>query len=244
MTLLSLKGVTRRYGGLVAVDAVDLDVAEGGVTAVIGPNGAGKTTLFNALSGVQTCQGRVHLDGHDISGLKPQERARLGMNRTFQRLELFGSMTAYDNIRTAAEVGSWTDRGVTQRAAARADEIVARLGLQAVASRRADSLPTGQARLVELGRALATDPKLVLLDEPASGLDDVETARLSEVLTALRDDGMAILLVEHDIDLVMALCSTLFVLDLGALIASGPPDQVREDPSVQAAYLGVPSSIA
>jgi branched-chain amino acid transport system ATP-binding protein len=244
MPLLEAHGVHVSFGQHQAVRDVSLSVEAGEIAGLIGPNGAGKTTLFNALSGVQACEGRVHLDGTDITGLRPQERARLGMNRTFQRLELFGSMTAYDNIRTAAEVGSWTDRGVTRRAAEHADEIVARLGLHGVAARRADSLPTGQARLVELGRALATDPKLVLLDEPASGLDDVETARLSDVLTGLRDEGIGILLVEHDIDLVMALCSTIFVLDLGAVIASGTPEQVREDPAVQAAYLGVPSSIA
>jgi branched-chain amino acid transport system ATP-binding protein len=243
MPLLEALGVHVHFGQHQAVRDVSLSVEAGEIVGLIGPNGAGKTTLFNALSGVQTCEGRVHLDGVDVSSMKPQDRARRGLNRTFQRLELFGTMTAYDNIRTAAEVGSWTDRSVGPRAAARADEIVARLGLQAVATRRADSLPTGQARLVELGRALATEPKLVLLDEPASGLDDVETARLSEVLTGLRDEGMAILLVEHDIDLVMALCSTIVVLDLGAVIASGSPAQVREDPAVQAAYLGLPSAI-
>jgi branched-chain amino acid transport system ATP-binding protein len=243
VALLEASGVHVHFGQHHAVRDVSLSVEAGEIAGLIGPNGAGKTTFFNALSGVQSCRGNIHLDGVDVSEMPPQQRARLGLNRTFQRLELFGSMTAYDNIRTAAEVGAWSDRSVARRAAARADEIVVRLGLRSVASRRADSLPTGQARLVELGRALATSPKVVLLDEPASGLDDIETTRLGEILAALRDEGLAILLVEHDIDLVMALCSTIFVLDLGALIACGPPEQVREDAAVQAAYLGVPTSI-
>jgi branched-chain amino acid transport system ATP-binding protein len=238
MALLEAHSVSVRFGAHQAVRDVSLSVDGGEIAALIGPNGAGKTTLFNALSGVQRCSGRVHLDGVDISDASPQRRARLGMNRTFQRLEVFGTMTAYDNIRTSAEIAARGRRGALHQCVARADELVAMLGLGTVAGRRADSLPTGQARLVELGRALATDPKVVLLDEPASGLDDVETARFAQVLRSLRDAGMAILLVEHDIDLVMELSSTVFVLDLGDLIAAGTPEHVRADPAVQAAYLG------
>jgi branched-chain amino acid transport system ATP-binding protein len=160
------------------------------------------------------------------------------MNRTFQRLEVFGTMTAYDNIRTAAETAARGRRLSMRRCAARAAELIEMLGLGTVARRRADSLPTGQARLVELGRALATDPKLLLLDEPASGLDDVETGRLADVLSSLAPQGMAVLLVEHDLDLVMRLCSTIHVLDLGVLIASGTPADIRDDDRVQTAYLG------
>jgi branched-chain amino acid transport system ATP-binding protein len=203
-----------------------------------GPNGAGKTTTFNALTGVQPCTGRVVLDGVDVSRAPVHRRAWLGMNRTFQRLEVFGSMSALDNIRTAAEIAARAHRRSMRGARAAAEGIVERLGLGAIADRRADALPTGQARLVELGRALATEPKIVLLDEPASGLDEVETARVAEVLVDLAADGMAILLVEHDMDLVMQLCSTIFVLDLGALIATGTPAEVRADPAVTEAYLG------
>jgi branched-chain amino acid transport system ATP-binding protein len=238
MALLEARSVGVRFGEHQAVRDVSLGVDAGEIAALIGPNGAGKTTLFNALSGVQRCTGEVLLGGHDVSGAPPQRRARLGMNRTFQRLEVFGTMTAYDNVRTAAEIAARARRTSMKGCAARADELMALLGLERVARRRADSLPTGQARLVELGRALATDPKVVLLDEPASGLDDVETARFAEVLVGLRDAGLAILLVEHDIDLVMQLSSTVFVLDLGVLIAAGTPEQVRADPAVQAAYLG------
>jgi branched-chain amino acid transport system ATP-binding protein len=180
----------------------------------------------------------VRLDGTDISRASPHQRARLGMSRTFQRLEVFGSMTAYDNLRTAAEIAA---RGRNERlsgTAALAFEILGLLGLDQVAEHRADSLPTGQARLVELGRALATRPTVLLLDEPASGLDDVETARLAEVLTMLRDRGMAILLVEHDIDLVMEVCARILVLNLGAIIAAGSPDEIRSDAKVREAYLG------
>jgi len=161
------------------------------------------------------------------------------MNRTFQRLEVFGSMTAYDNIRTAAEIRARAHREPVRGAVAVADDVVARLGLEGIADHRADSLPTGQARLVELGRALATEPSVLLLDEPASGLDEMETSRLAEVLTSLARRQMAILLVEHDIDLVMHVCSSIYVLDFGAVIAHGSADLVRDDPAVRDAYLGV-----
>jgi branched-chain amino acid transport system ATP-binding protein len=238
MALLEAVNVSVRFGALKAVRDVTLSVDAGQLAALIGPNGAGKTTLFNAMTGVQRYEGKVILDGVDVSEASPQKRARLGMNRTFQRLEVFGTMTAYDNMRTAAEIAARGRRSSMRGCAARADELLTTLGLTAVAHRRADSLPTGQARLVELGRALATDPKVLLLDEPASGLDEHETDRLAEVLRALRDDGMALLLVEHDIDLVMQLSSLVHVLDLGDLIAVGTPEDVRDDVRVQEAYLG------
>lgn len=238
MALLEAVRVSVRFGALRAVREVSLGVDAGQIAALIGPNGAGKTTLFNAMTGVQRYEGQVILDGVDVSDASPQKRARLGMNRTFQRLEVFGTMTAYDNIRTAAEIAARARRSSMRGCATRAEEVVSMLGLAAIAHRRADSLPTGQARLVELGRVLATDPKVVLLDEPASGLDEHETDRLAEVLATLRDDGMAILLVEHDIDLVMALSSVVHVLNLGDLIAVGTPEEVRDDVRVQEAYLG------
>lgn len=238
MAVLEARGVSVRFGEHRAVRDVDLDVDAGEIVGLIGPNGAGKTTTFNAVSGVQRCTGKVTLAGVDVSGAPPHRRARLGMSRTFQRLEVFGTMTAYDNIRTAAEIAARGRRESVRAAVATTDEVVELVGLGAIAGRRADALPTGQARLVELGRVLATKPKVVLLDEPASGLDDVETRRFAEVLTALRADGLGILLVEHDIDLVMELCSTICVLHLGELIASGSAETVRNDPAVQEAYLG------
>ena len=239
MAVLEAQGVSVQFGEHHAVRDVGLDVDEGTIVGLIGPNGAGKTTLFNALSGVQRCTGHVRLDGVDVSDAPPHRRARLGLNRTFQRLEVFGSMTAYDNILTAAEIAARAARRPVRSAAPVAQGVVDLLGLGRIAGRRADALPTGQARLVELGRCLATEPRVLLLDEPASGLDELETSRLAEVLGAVRDDGMAILLVEHDIDLVMDLCSKICVLDLGELIATGTPREVREHPEVRAAYLGV-----
>jgi branched-chain amino acid transport system ATP-binding protein len=238
MALLEAHGLNVRFGEHHAVRDVDLEVEAGRIVGLIGPNGAGKTTTFNALTGVQNCTGQVVLDGVDVSRAPVHRRAWLGLNRTFQRLEVFGSMSAFDNIRTAAEIAARAHRRSMRGSRDAAAAVVDRLGLGAVAGRRADALPTGQARLVELGRVLATDPKVVLLDEPASGLDEVETARVAEVLTELAEDGMAVLLVEHDMDLVMQLCSNLYVLDFGSVIACGSPAEVRALPAVQEAYLG------
>ena len=239
MPVLDAQHLDVRFGAHAAVRDVSLTVEAGTIVGLIGPNGAGKTTTFNAIAGVQRCRGRVHLDGVDVSKAPPHRRASLGMNRTFQRLELFGSMTAFDNVRTAAEIAGLNRRHGTRGAVAVAERVVELLGLGPVAGRRADALPTGQARLVELGRALATEPKVLLLDEPASGLDEVETLRLAEVLETVAGSGVAILLVEHDMDLVMQLCSEIFVLNFGELIANGTPKHVRDHPDVQAAYLGV-----
>jgi branched-chain amino acid transport system ATP-binding protein len=236
MALLEARAITVRFGDHIAVYDVDLEVEAGTVVGLIGPNGAGKTTTFNAIGGVQKCTGTVTLDGVDVSHAAPYTRARLGMNRTFQRLEVFGSMTAFDNVRTASEIAAG-GRG-RRDAGDIAQRLLARLGLEAIANARADSLPTGQARLVELCRALATEPKVMLLDEPASGLDDHETTRLAEVLHDLADEGMAVLLVEHDMDLVMRVCSSIYVLNLGEVIAQGTPKQIRNDAAVRDAYLG------
>jgi branched-chain amino acid transport system ATP-binding protein len=238
MAVLEARELNVRFGEHRAVRDVSLAVEGGEILGLIGPNGAGKTTTFNAISGVQRCSGTVVLDGVDVSGAPPDRRARLGMSRTFQRLEVFGSMTAYDNVRTAAEIAARARRERVGGAVEVADRVVELVGLGPVARRRADALPTGQARLVELGRVLATGPKVVLLDEPASGLDDVETHRFAEVLETLRADGLAVLIVEHDIDLVMRLCSAICVLHLGEVIATGTPEEVRADPAVQEAYLG------
>jgi branched-chain amino acid transport system ATP-binding protein len=238
MALLEARGLSVQFGGHLAVDNVSLEVDSGTIVGLIGPNGAGKTTFFNALAGAQACTGSVFIDGVNVSNAPMHKRAALGLNRTFQRLEVFGSMTALDNVRTAVEIAAHSRWRAARDALRAAQEIIERTGLEPVADRRADTLPTGQARLLELGRALATRPRILLLDEPASGLDQHETARLAELLTTLARDGIGVLLVEHDMDFVMEICSRISVLNFGALIASGTPAHVRSDPAVQAAYLG------
>jgi branched-chain amino acid transport system ATP-binding protein len=235
---LEAAGVSVRFGGVQALSDVGLQVRPGRITGLIGPNGAGKTTLFNVICGLQKpTEGRVLLGGRDVGRLGPHRRARLGLSRTFQRLEVFGSLSVRDNILAGAEFHrSWSRTAGDPRA--KADRLVARIGLEAVAAARVDTLPTGLARLVELGRALATEPRVLLLDEPASGLDSSETEALDRLLVELARAGLAVLLVEHDIELVMRICTELNVLDFGRVIASGPPEVVREQPDVQAAYLG------
>jgi branched-chain amino acid transport system ATP-binding protein len=238
MALLDIRSVTVRFGGVVAVADVDLEATEGRITGLIGPNGAGKTTLFNVINGLQSpTRGHVLLDGVDITGLPPYKRARRGMARTFQRLELFGALTVRENIHVAAAaVNHLTGSGRSPDDIV--EEMLDRTGLGPVAGTRADALPTGQARLVELARALATGPRLLLLDEPASGQDETETRRFAALLRELADGGMAILLVEHDIHLVMQACEHIYVLDFGRVMAVGTPDEIRTDAAVLAAYLG------
>jgi branched-chain amino acid transport system ATP-binding protein len=236
--MLLVEEVTVNFGGLRAIDALDLDVPGGMITGLIGPNGAGKTTAFNVVTGLQRAdRGRVLLDGRDITSVGPSARARLGLGRTFQRLELFGSLSARDNVLVALE-----SRGVHGRRARQlADELLNRIGLGSVAGAQADILPTGMARLLELARALACEPKVLLLDEPSSGLGSGDTDRLGVLLSELAALGVAVLLVEHDMDLVMRVCSKIYVLDFGRLIASGNAAEVSSDPLVQAAYLGTAS---
>jgi branched-chain amino acid transport system ATP-binding protein len=237
MSSLLVEDVTVRFGGVLALDGVGLDVDPAAVTGLIGPNGAGKTTLFNVITGLQSCaEGSVRLAGEDITAVRAHQRARRGLARTFQRLEIFGSLSVHDNLLVAAE----SRRVPDPRAAVGA--VLRRIGIASLADERADALPTGTGRLVELGRALVADPVVLLLDEPGSGLNDDESERFGALLMALADEGLAILLVEHDVDLVMRVSSTIHVLDFGRIIASGSPEQVRRDPAVQAAYLGVEAS--
>jgi branched-chain amino acid transport system ATP-binding protein len=242
--VLAVEEVSVRFGGVQALDAVTLSAHAGCVTGLIGPNGAGKTTLFNVITGLETPgSGRVTIGGRDVSGLSTHKRARLGLARTFQRLEIFGSMTARQNVLAAAEFRNGWARDKAD-AAAVADEVLARVGLTGVADDRADALPTGLARLVELGRALATRPTLLLLDEPGSGLNSTESEALGDLLLDLAADGMAVLLVEHDVELVMRVCDTVHVLDFGRRIASGSPADVQASVAVQAAYLGAEAGAA
>ena len=239
MALLEARGLTISFGGHAAVDDVDLDVARGCVTGLIGPNGAGKTTIFNAITGLQEVdRGTLTLDGRDITHETPRRRARLGIARTFQQLEVFGSLSARENILVAAEIRRRWARDLHADPDHDADVIVDRVGLRAVADDRADMLPTGLARLCELGRALAARPQLLLLDEPASGLSDRETERFAALLRSLVAEGMAVLLVEHDVGLVMEVSASVHVLDYGTLLSVGTPAEVRRDQAVLDAYLG------
>jgi branched-chain amino acid transport system ATP-binding protein len=230
---LVLDSIEVHFGGVAAVAGASLRAEPGRVTGLIGPNGAGKTTLFNVVSGMITPNdGRVELDGRDLTQTAPHRRARLGVARTFQRLELFGSLSVFDNVRVAAEIAGRPAPGAV------AASLLERVGIAEHAGRVAGDLPTGTARLVEVTRALAIDPCVLLLDEPASGLDEEETVRLGELLQSLAADGLAVLLVEHDMELVMNICDVVYVLDVGVVIASGPPEEVRRDAAVVKAYLG------
>jgi len=249
MALLDVVEVTVRFGGNTALADVSLTADKGTITGLIGPNGAGKTTLFNVITGLQApTAGKVLFAGEDLSGVPPFRRARRGLARTFQRLELFGLLSVRDNLRVAADVRrSWDRRGrvaadgdpaAHETPTETADRIIGEIGLEQVADVRADALPTGQARLVELGRAMASRPRLLLLDEPASGQDETETARFAELLRRLASTGIGILLVEHDMTLVMEVCEILHVLDFGSVLASGGPAEIRANDAVLVAYLG------
>jgi ABC-type branched-subunit amino acid transport system ATPase component len=249
---LEARGVSVRFGGIRALEDVSLRVRHRQIVGLIGPNGAGKTTLFNAVTGtVKPVAGRVHLFGHDVTDWPPHKRAQLRVGRTFQRLELFGSLTVEENLVMGMEAQS--RRGglasdvlalpptVEQRADAleRARVVLGAVGLEDYAKTRAGDLPIGLSRMVELGRAVCGDPYLLLLDEPSSGLSKEESLRLATLLRAAReDDGESILVVEHDMSFVMDLCDYLYVLDFGRLIAEGTPTEIQRDPAVQAAYLG------
>jgi ABC-type branched-subunit amino acid transport system ATPase component len=237
---LQVTDLTVHFGGLAALTEVDLNVRAGRVTGLIGPNGAGKTTLFNAVTGlVKPRTGRVRLDGRDITRLRPHQRARLGIIRTFQRIELFGTLSAHENVQVAME----RHRGASPEDPVRsAADLLAWVGLSEMADQPADLLPTGQARLLELARALAARPRVLLLDEPASGLSESETSELASVLVQLASDGLGVLLVEHDMSLVMSVCAEVSVLEFGRIIAAGDPSTVQEHPAVQLAYLGSPGA--
>jgi branched-chain amino acid transport system ATP-binding protein len=236
--VLRVENAAVRFGGVQAVKDMSLECPPGRVTGLIGPNGAGKTTLFNIITGLQRPDsGRVLLGDRDLTRLPAQRRARAGLARTFQRLEVFGSLTVRENVLLAAEL----KRGLSRKGEAAteiADRLLARVGLTALAGSQAGALPTGSARLLELARALATEPAALLLDEPGSGLSESESEALGDLLLSLAAEGMSVLLVEHDVELVMRVCQHVYVLDFGELLCEGPPAYVQSDARVQAAYLG------
>ena len=247
MTVLEGRAITKRFGGRVAVEDVTVGVEAGQVAAVIGPNGAGKTTLFACLTGTLPLDGgSVLYDGHDVTGLDADERARRGVGRTFQRISVFGSLSVADNLLVGAEATRRTPlwRGLLglpdSRAGAdlaRVEEVLDLLGLQDVRDVEARTLSTGRLRLVELGRALCGAPRVLLLDEPASGLSDGETEGLRAVLRDVAEGGVAVLLVEHDVRLVLDVADHVYALAQGRLLSSGTADEVAADPAVRRAYL-------
>ncbi len=242
MSVLEVTDVSVAFGGAQVLTDVSLSVAEGGVTGLIGPNGAGKTTLFNVVSGLlEPRSGRVRIDGRDVTRAGPAARARRGLARTYQRLELFTSLTVRDNIQVAGEIrNTWGRRGRID-VGAETDRVIDLVGLGDVAHRDVSELPTGRARVVEVARALMTQPRILLLDEPASGQTEQETEAFGRLLQQLVDErDLAICLVEHDVGLVMDTCAHILVLDYGQIIASGTPEQVKVDPVVVNAYLGAP----
>ena len=250
MTVLSVKDVTVRFGGLIANDAISFDVSEGMLAAVIGPNGAGKTTLFNVISGaMEPTSGTVHFKGELITGLPQYEVSQKGLVRTYQLVQLFTDLSVRANIMTGFH--RVTKGGVLAallrprwfmeqeaRIASRTEELLDFVGLRAVADMEADKLPYGQQRLLEVARALAAEPSLLLLDEPAAGLNIQETAALADVIERVNRQGVAVVLVEHDMQLVMQIAQKIVVIDFGRKIAEGSPAQIKAHPEVIAAYLG------
>ena len=244
MTLLHTRSLTVSYGGVRAVDAVTLDVGEGTLTGLIGPNGAGKTSLIDALSGFVAYRGSVLLGDATLDGLPPHERARRGLVRSFQTVELFDDLDVRGNLLVAADRltvwGALRDLVAPRRlsSAGRLDRAVEVVGIGHLLDRGADELSEGERKLVGLCRALVPGPRVLLLDEPAAGLDTAESRLLGERLRAIVESDIAVLLVDHDMDLVLTMCDLVHVIDGGRHIASGTPDEIRRHEGVAAAYLG------
>ncbi|MGO0576195.1 branched-chain amino acid ABC transporter ATP-binding protein/permease [Ornithinimicrobium panacihumi] len=246
--VLSVQGLTKRYGGVTALKALDLEVRAGEIVALIGPNGAGKTTAFNIITGVMPpTEGSVHISGQDVTGKRPNAVAALGATRTFQNLQTFTSTTVRGNVMVARHLRTKAgllagmlglDTGEERRTAREVDGVLTATGLQQHADRPITALSFGQQRQVEVARALALAPTLLLLDEPMAGLSGAERDHLSLMLRRVREAGLSVLLVEHDVAAVMALADRIYVLDDGVLIAEGDPASIRANPAVIAAYLG------
>ena len=248
--LLSVENVSKRFGGVTALEDVSLSVQDGEIYGLIGPNGAGKTTLFNCMTGLYSVtSGAVRLDGAEVQALKPHQIVKLGFARTFQNIRLFANMTALENVmvgrhaRTRATVLGAVLRCARTRAEEadireRAHELLKYVGISARGHSLASHLSYGDQRRLEIARALASEPKLLALDEPVAGMNPSERQQMGELFRRLRDGGVTLLLIEHDVKLVMGLCDRVAVLDYGRKIAEGPAEAVRSDPAVIAAYLG------
>jgi len=249
--LLEVKGLTKTFGGIQAVDRFSFGVREGSITGIIGPNGAGKTTVFNLVTGIyRPTEGTMLFEGEEMGGLRPDAIVRKGIARTFQNIRLFNRRTCLENVLTpllqretcsfvGALLGTPGTRRIAKKLHGRAMDLLASLGLEQYADWQANTLPYGLQRKLEIARALATEPKLLLLDEPAAGMNPEETRSLAGLVSEVRDKfKVTILLIEHHMDLVMNICSPIVVMNFGTLLAAGTPDEVRANPDVVAAYLG------
>lgn len=255
--VLEIKGITKRFGGLTAVSNVSVAIGKGSITAVIGPNGAGKTTFFNMVTGFYVPdEGEILLDGKSIKGLRPDIIASKGISRTFQNIRLFKEMTALENVMVGMDsklksglMGILTNRKTVreeeERIKVEAYRILKYVGIEEIANHQAQSLPYGVQRRLEIARALASQPKIILLDEPAAGMNPRETVELTDFIFRLRDElNLTIVLIEHDMKLVMKLSENIHVLDYGQKIAEGSPDEIRNNKRVVEAYLGKSSEEA
>ena len=251
MAMLEVTSLGISFGGLRAVDELSMKIEKGGLVGLIGPNGAGKTTVFNMLTGVyRPTDGGIRLDGQNLVGKKPHEICKLGVARTFQNIRLFSNLTVLDNVKTGLHneityslaeslfhIGSY--RKKERQMDERAMELLGVFGLESMADYKAANLPYGKQRKLEIARALATDPKLLLLDEPAAGMNPNETGELMETIELVRKKfGVTVLLIEHDMKLVSGICEYLYVLNFGRLLAEGTPSEVLQNPEVVTAYLG------